>query len=195
MKKLLYMALLSLLISFISCSEKSDLLEESKSYGRVYFVNNSILDVNIGIKYMGEPYINIAFAGPGMFTFYNKRTGEVLLEKELEVKANDTEPWYIFQLDSTIAPQLIRNPVANEQEPPVGYFKLKLANLCKNALAYQKLDVIINSVDPEDYTSKPLDTLSSVGSSFETSEFFTIKKQLIIPIHFLLLNTIHKTQF
>lgn len=176
MKKIVNMALLSLLISFISCSEKSDLLEESKSYGKVYFVNNSILDSYIGIKYMGEPYKNIAFVGPGTFTFYNKRSGEVLLEKELEVKANDTEPWYIFQPDSTIALQLIRNPLATEQEPPVGYFKLKIAYFCKNALPYQKLDVIINSYNEEDWTTKPLDTLSSVGSSLETAEFFVIKK-------------------
>lgn len=183
MKKIVNMALLSLLISFISCSEKSDLLEESKSYGKVTFLNNSILGANLGIKYMGEPYANLAFVGPGTFTFYDTRTGEVLMEKELEVKTNDTERWYIFQPDSTIAPQLIRNSQTNDPAAPDGYFKIKIANFSKEALTnsagerYPNIDVILMAdLIEEGVYDVPYDTILSVGTNLDTASYHTIKK-------------------
>ncbi|WP_442590055.1 hypothetical protein ACSBL2_02220 [Pedobacter sp. AW31-3R] len=183
-----YLISLSFITLFISaCKKQEPYLPNSGNYATVQFINNSnISTLDFGIKYNGEPMGRLVLAGPGTFTFYNKTTGEILLEKKLDIKANETEPWYFFQPDPTIEPQLIKNTQANEPAPEAGYFKIKFANLSKNALPYTALDVVLNYYD-ENGMIAPYDTLKSVGSQLDTAGYYLVKESAdgFFPLSFL----------
>ncbi|WP_293310151.1 hypothetical protein [Pedobacter sp. UBA5917] len=197
-----YFVYLSLVILFISaCKKQESYLKDAASYADIpVFINNSILGDNLGKKLNGRPvesYGNVFLSGPGKFSFYNKNTGAILLEKEFNLQPKKRDTVYIFQPDSTIAPQLIKNTQLNEPAAPVGYMKLKIANLSKIALSnsagvpYRKLDVIIKSTLTSVVTYLPIDTLIGIGGNLDTAGYYLVKK----PIRAGLIQTQYKFSF
>lgn len=172
--------------SFFSCKKQEPYLKEAATYADIpVFIKNSILGDNLGYKLNGKPiesYGNVYLSGTGKFTFYNKRTGAVLIEKEFELKPKKRDTVYIFQPDSTIAPKFIKNTQINEPAAPNGYFKVKFANLSKMAITstsgvpYPKIDVIIKCNYVSVLTFLPIDTLMAVGSNLDTASYYLVKK-------------------
>lgn len=169
----------------LSCNKKEALLEEPASYASAYFINNSVLSV--GVKYQGLPVDWLGnevkvLSGPATFSFYNRNTGETILEKELDIQATDNEPWYLFQPDSTIAPQLIRNTQLSEPAAPEGYIKLKLANFASQALTdaagvpFPIVDVIVHSTVISSFAYVPIDTLIGIGRNLDTASYRLVKR-------------------
>lgn len=172
-----YLISLSLIILFISaCKKQESYLQAPGNYATIAFVNNSTVSTaDFGVKYNGEPMGQLVLVGPGNFTFYNKKTGDILLEKQLDVKASNA-PWYFFQPDKNIEPQLLTNLQTDEPAPKAGYFKIKIANLSKTALPYAKLDIVINALD-ENFMYVPYDTLKSIGSQLDTAGYYQVKEE------------------
>lgn len=175
-----------IIISLASCKKQKPYLKDAATYADIpVFINNSILDHNLKWKLNGIPieqYNGVFLSGLGKFTFYNKNTGAVLLEKEFELKLKKRDTIYIFQPDSTVAPQLIKNTQANEPGAPEGYMKVKIANLSKIALSnsagvlYPKLDIIVKSTVTSVLTYVPIDTIVGIGSNLDTASYYLIKK-------------------
>lgn len=184
-----YFVYLSLVILFISaCKKQEAYLKDAASYADIpLFINNSILGENLGKKLNGRPiesFGNVFLSGPGKFSFYNKNTGAILLEKEFNLQPKKRDTLYIFQPDSTIAPQLVKNTQINEPAAPNGFFKVKFANLSKAAISsasgvpYPKIDVIIKCNYVSVVTFLPIDTLVGVGTSLDTAGYYLVKKPL-----------------
>jgi len=173
-----------LIIIISSCNKKSDLLDKVPVYSVFKWINKSVLYNYIGLKYNGEA-IDLrspVMAGIGTYTFYDIRTGATLLEKELDLKPGES-PWYLFQPDSTVTPQLLKNTEVDEPAAPAGFMKLKIVNLSKTTLTnalmipYPKLDIVLwaslgRLVNPV----TRYDTLYSIGSSLDTAGYRLIKK-------------------
>lgn len=178
MKTILYIITTCLVaMGFSSCSKEKDLLQAPASFSTFIYINNSTIPAtDLGVKYNGGPLGTLVLTGIGKFTFYNKTTGEVLLEKEIDIKAGDREPWYFFQPDASIAPQLIRNTQLDEPQPPAGYFKLKIVNLAKNSMPLSKLDVILKYYDINGLLAVH-ETLERVGSQLDTASYYIVKEQ------------------
>lgn len=178
MKAILYFIIACFMaVGLISCSKQEDLLVEPAHFAKVTIIDRGTLGADFGIKYNGEPMGSLVLAGRGRFAIYNKTTGQVLLEKELDVKADDMEPWYFFQADASTEPQLIRNTDKNEPMPPAGYFKIKIVNLAKNALPNKKLDLILNVYD-DNYEWQHYKTLMAVGSDLDTAGYYLVKEEV-----------------
>lgn len=181
-----FIAILLLMQFMQGCSKQESFLpEEPTSFVTMYFTNNSVLGSGVGVKYQGEPLAGLGgtfLAGIGKFTFYNKNTGAILLEKELDVKPKD-EPWYFFQPDSTIEPKLIRNTEVNEPAAPDGYMKVKIVNLSTIVLTnaagvpYPRLNVVLWAAQGASVlVFTRYDTIFSVGRNLDTANYRLIKK-------------------
>lgn len=197
-----YFFYLSLITLFISaCKRQEPYLKDAASYADIpVFINNSVLGDKLGTKLNGRPiesFGNVFLSGPGKFSFYNKNTGNVLLEKEFNLQDKKRDTLYIFQPDSTITPQLLKNTQLNEPAAPAGYMKLKIANLSNIALSnsagvpYRKLDVIVKSTLTSVVTYLPIDTLIGIGKDLDTAGYYLIKK----PIRAGLIQTQYKFSF
>ncbi|TCC97821.1 hypothetical protein [Pedobacter hiemivivus] len=175
-----------IMVGFTSCKKQEAYLKETASYAGIpVFINNSILGNKIGTKLNDIPielYKGIFLSGPGKFTFYNKNTGAVLLEKEFNLEYNLKDTLYLFQPDSAVAPQLIKNTQVNEPAAPAGFFKVKFANLSKQTITspsgmpYPKIDVIVKCNYINVVTFLPIDTLIAIGSSLDTASYYLVKK-------------------
>ncbi|WEK34645.1 MAG: hypothetical protein P0Y53_19335 [Candidatus Pseudobacter hemicellulosilyticus] len=181
----------ALLLITASCSKETAVYDkEPTTFLNYRFENRSQLasQGGLGLKYQGVPLPQGVFGGtfvPGkaVFTFYNTRTGATLLETEMDLKP-DMETLYVFQPDSNAAPVLLSNTQLNEPPPPAGYFKLKIASFCINALS-PRLDIVLNMLDADYIPTIPVDTIESVGTSFDGAPFYLIKKDPVLPSYAL----------
>ena len=194
--------LLLLTLSFTAC-KKLEHDEGFTSIGEVFFdasnvaINKTtagrLLDVRTSNGYpvewtsMGTGKL-IAPEGERTFEFYDKRTGEVLAEKTVNVVAGNPERWTLFQPEEGQQISIL-DLTAYAQEPAAseGQIKIRFANYATGALPYEEIDIVVwgEGLPQGDV---PLDTIENVGKSFDGSGFHTIygsNKNLIYHFSFI----------
>lgn len=141
-----------------------------------------------GKRYFGGGFITADF-GEKYFEVY-KLNGEKVLDFKLNI--DGPQKYYIYQPDSLTKPVLLTelpaepeppkkdNPLDDSEPAPEGYIQLRVINNSKEALPYEKLDVVLHAVtdyDPETNRdiSVPLETFSLNGYNYNT-RFFLFKR-------------------
>ena len=186
MKLNLHTILVFFTLIVLSSCKKLEHNNGFNTFADVYFVNNSFLGANLGVKYKGEPIewsqstgseagkIHIV-EGEAKFEFYDKSTGLVIAEKTVNVRAESPERYLVFQ-PSANAPIAFLDPngQTSEAAPAVGYMKIKVANYAGDLLPYQEIDIIVKGLG--DNGLEVLDTIESVGKNLENETYHLVKK-------------------
>lgn len=140
-------------------------------------------------KYFGGVTITSEY-GDKNFELY-KSNGEKITDFKLTIAGS--QKYYIYQPDSTTLPVLLTelppppppppapdNPLDGSTAAPQGFVQLRVRNIAKEALPFEKLDLVLRGVtgyDPvinRDITV-PLDTISLKGFDYNT-DFFLFKR-------------------
>lgn len=181
---------LLLLVIFSSC-QKGELVETYKNFVNVSFdASQTALAKNggglaISAKYNGYPIpydINLkkikVVEGEGKFEFLDASTGELLIEKTVDVKLDGDNQFYMFQ-PSLGSPVTFYDPTAqdNEAAAPEGHIKLKLANYAQDIIPFNKLDVkfFITYYDADwNQVVKELAFIRDISNSVNEGEYHII---------------------
>lgn len=141
-------AALLLALTFTAC-KKVDYDDGFTTIGEVYFDASSVASFgDLEIRYNGHAVERrqdggvSAPEGEHTFEFYNKKTGEKLAEKTVNVKVGSPEKYLLFQLEETQPISIINE---NEREPAAeeGQMKMRFANLTTKSLPYPTIDVLV----------------------------------------------------
>lgn len=179
LKTIFYFFLLSSIL--FSC-KKQDYEDGFVTFADIYFINNSVLGEDLGIKYNGEP-IEWAWSttgkiktvkGEGKFEFYKKSSGTILAEKIYDV-TELSQRYLIFQPESD-APISILDPNSQENEsaPDKGYMKIKIANYSPVLLPFEKIDIIVWGLG--DNGLEELDVIESVGRNLDEEVYHLVNR-------------------
>lgn len=135
--------------------------------------------------------------GTVTFEFYDKRNGEVLAEKSVNIVAGSPERWTLFQPEMG-QPISIISPTENAEEPAAkeGFMKFKVANLATKSLPYEKIDIIVYGKDANSSVIE-LGKIENVGQTFQESEYQEIsrgKEEGVTSFYFSFLNSKDKQE-
>lgn len=175
MKTRLYILLL---VCACSC-QKQAYDDDFTTFAPVYFSRRSILENNLQVKYNGEPIrweesrITVP-EGEARFEFYDRRSGEVLAEKVVNISKAQPESFIVFQPTADAAPAFLDgNGQANETAAPAGFIKIKLANYAAALLPYEKTDIVVVGINAN-FEFIPLDTLEAITQNLGNEEYHLV---------------------
>ncbi|MGJ1362010.1 hypothetical protein ACR79B_03325 [Sphingobacterium spiritivorum] len=174
------------LVLLFSC-KKLEYDQGITTFGEVFFIVDNVESYpHLKIKYNGNDIdqqqgtgrIRVP-EGEAKFEFYDERSGKVLAEKSVNIEAGLAATFIGFQPseDASIA---FLDPDAqnNEETPPEGFMKIKIANYSAGLLP-DKVDVVFHGLVGRLYV--PTDTISNVGNNLEIKQYYTVNKGNVSP--------------
>lgn len=184
--------MMALLLCFTSCKKIEDadritfaklIFQQATKYNAVLYVKYD------GVRYLPGYIIPVAY-GKKRFEAYIGGSDQKILDTVLTV--DGSKNYFIYQLDSTIAPVVLdylptppppppppKTPLEDEPAAPEGYMKIKIVNEAANIFSYVKMDVVINTATYDSGQGKniltPIATMQGVGTSYN-NDFFLVKR-------------------
>lgn len=176
-----------LLVTTLSSCKKLDYTDEFTTFANVYFINNSVIQVDMQARYNGEPIAWNHGSGeirciPGKaeLAFYDRRTNTVQAEKTITIDPARPDTFLLFQpVEGGQVSFLDPKAQANEAAAPEGFMKIKIANYTPELLPYEKIDVIVIAeyYDEEFNTiAENIDTIFNVSQNLDDETYHTVLK-------------------
>lgn len=183
MKTGIYILMGLLLLGSFSC-QKKEYNDSFTTFAPVYFSKKSVLDQDLQVKYNGEPISWVESRitvpeGEAKFEFYDKRNGETLAEKVVNVSKAQPQSFLVFQpLDDAPVAFIDPNEQDKEEAAPNGYLKIKIANYTPQFLPFERIDVVLNFRyrQGRQYTYEPVDTIEAVGRNLDTATYRLVRR-------------------
>lgn len=156
--------------------------EVNPEIGVVYFLMSSVLGENLAVKYNDkpvdwEPLTGKILAPSGQYTFefYDTRNGETLGKKTVEVRSQNPERYQVFQPteDASIA-FVNADDQLQEETPPDGYMKIKMANYATKLIPFEQTDVIVMGINMN-FEFIPVDTMKNIGRNLSDESYRLVK--------------------
>jgi len=187
-----------LLMGLYSCG-KGEHVTSFAQFVDVYFdadqtaLRSNGAGVFIAAKYNGNPIewdilskkIRVV-AGEGRFEFYDTRSGQVVAEKVIDVKAGSKETYTMFQ-PTLDAPVVFVDPIAQEAESPApaGHIKVKVANYANDLIPFENLDIKVSlSYFDADFNTvvKEVGTIKGVKRTVDQAVYQILPNALPSPL-------------
>lgn len=175
------------LITVLSSCKKLDYKNEFAEFASVYFLNNSVISVEMQARYNGAPIewnqssgeIR-AVAGEAKLEFYDRRTGAVQAEKTVTIDPSRPDTFQLFQpVEGGGVSFIDPKAQADEAAPPEGFMKIKIANYATDLVPFENTDlVVIGEYYDEDFNTQyeVLDTIYNVSQNLDNEGYHTVSK-------------------